>query len=164
MNTIGPPQNPTKKSEHSTKSPNPVAALALETTKLTAPEQSEKATSKKGSVINQNTSITDAKATFLRLHDIRDLVTPSGYTYIPDPVQPTEGVGHYSGAIEDGKDDYYFESMIDPINPLKDSAYHIEMYLEAASKKEVRAVITKLLNWWAERENEQLTMTQQAAK
>lgn len=79
MNTIGPPQNPTRKSEHSTKSPNPVAALALETTKLTAPEQSEKATSKKGSVINQNTSITDAKATFLRLHDVKDLVAPSGY-------------------------------------------------------------------------------------
>lgn len=79
MKMIGPPQKPTKKSEHSTKSPNPVAALALKTTKLTAPEQSEKATSKKGSVINQNTSITDAKATSLRLHDITDLVTPSGY-------------------------------------------------------------------------------------
>lgn len=79
MNTIGPPQKPAKKSEHSTKSPNPVAALALKTTKLTVSEQSEKAPSKEGPVMNQNTSITDAEATFLRLHDVKDLVAPSGY-------------------------------------------------------------------------------------
>ncbi|WP_326504148.1 hypothetical protein [Rothia nasimurium] len=114
--------------------------------------------------MTQNTSITEAEATFLSLQNIKDLVPPTGYTYIPDPAQPTTAVGHYSGAIEDGGDEYYFEAFLDPINPLKDSAYHIEICLEAASKQEVRALLTRLLNWWAERETEQLTLAEQAAR
>lgn len=114
--------------------------------------------------MTQNTSITEAEATFLKLNDVKDLAAPKGYTYMPDPAQPTEGVGYYSGAIEDGGDEYHFEAFLDPINPLKDSAYHVEICLEAATKQEVRAVLTRLLNWWADRETEQLTLAEQAVR
>lgn len=114
--------------------------------------------------MNQNTSITEAEATFLKLNDVKDLVPPAGYTYVPDPVQPTTAVGYYSGAVEDGGDEYYFEAFLDPINPLKDSAYHVDVCLEAASKQEVRALLTRLLDWWAERETEQRALAEQAAR